>query len=207
MDSLKEYITKTFSTKSVGIFILILTTIFITVILSSRYYLHHNIIENGVSKKDVIANKTVKIIDADKTQKLKNEIAKKVLPILVPIQDDFIKANLEKNLNKIDTVKPSSLSYSEKKSELTGYFNLSENDADISQIEYLLQISDAHFDNIETAANSTLNNILSKGISENDIQDNFDKIVKENITSNNYLNYADRKTVANIQFDQRLANP
>ena len=98
MKSFKEIIANTFTTKSVGIFIFIITAIAITFILSSRYYMHHSIIENGISKKDITANRTIKIVDTEKTQKLKLEIAKKISPIMVPIQDDYIKVNLVKNI-------------------------------------------------------------------------------------------------------------
>ena len=75
MKSFREFTETVFSTKNVGIYIFVLTTIFLTAILSSRYYLHHSIIENGISKKDIVANKTIKIVDVDKTNKLKQEIS------------------------------------------------------------------------------------------------------------------------------------
>jgi len=195
MSSLREYITKAFSTKSIGIFLLILTSVFITIILASKYYLHHNIIENGVSKRDVVANRTIEIIDTEKTQKLKQEMAKKVLPILVPVQDNFIKINLDKNISKIESIKTAPVPLKQKKDELIGYFNLSQNNQfELSQIDYILQISNSHFDNIAIATQSTLLSILEKGVTDSDIQDKFDKILKENISS--HLIYADKKTVA-----------
>ena len=105
MKTLKQFIINVFSTKSVGIFLFVATALFLTILLSSRYYLHHSIVENNVSRIDVYANKTIKIVDTEKTQKLKNEISKKVLPILVPVQDDYIKNNLDKNLEKISSVR------------------------------------------------------------------------------------------------------
>jgi len=190
MKSLKEITTTIFSNKSVGIFIFIFSTIILTLLLSSRYYLHHSIIENGVSKRDVIATRTIKIEDTEKTDKLKNEISKKVLPILVPIQDDFIKNNLDKNLETVDAIKSSNSSNDEKLNELILYFNLSEDNAiDIPNLEYLLKISNRHYDKIKIATKNTTLKILENGISENDIQDNFDKILKENTSK--YLSSSD----------------
>ena len=71
MKSLKQTIINVFSTKKVGLFLSVMTAIVLTMILSSRYYLHHSIIESNVSKRDVFANKTIKIVDVEKTQKLK----------------------------------------------------------------------------------------------------------------------------------------
>ena len=72
MKSIKELMDFFSSTKCVGAVILLVTALILTTLLSSRYYLHHSVIENGISKRDVVANKTIKIVDTEKTQKLKN---------------------------------------------------------------------------------------------------------------------------------------
>ena len=182
MKAFKQFVNNMFSTKSIGIFIFIFTSIVLTIILSSRYYLHHSIIENSVSKRDVYANKTVKIVDTEKTQKLKDEIIKKVLPILVPIQDDFIKTNLEKNLNKIDIIRDTNDTFAFKTDELVLYFNVTgDNASDVSHIDYLVKMSDPQFDRISKITKDTLYNILNKGISEAAIQDELDTIIKSNL--------------------------
>lgn len=182
MKAFKEFINSMFSTKTIGLFVFICTAIALTVILSSRYYLHHSIIENSVSKKDVYANKTIKIVDTEKTQKLKNEIIKKVLPILVPVQDDFIKTNLDKNIDKIAMVKAADEAFDFKLAELVLYLNISaENSADVAHIKSLLEMPSSHFDRIRLLAKNTLLSVLNKGISELDIQENFDAIIRQNV--------------------------
>lgn len=194
MKSIKQTITEMFSTRKVGIFLSVMTALFLTLILSSRYYLHHSIIENNVSKRDVFANKTIKIVDTDKTQKLKNEITKKVVPILVPIQDDFIKINLDKNIEKINAVRGEKITTEEKKAELMGYFNLTaENDTDLKNLDYILSLSDAYYTKLETSAKEALYSILDKGISENEIQENLYSIVKDN--SSKFLSSSDYNVI------------
>lgn len=57
------------STKGIGLIIFTFTLIALSGLLSSRYFLHQNIIENGISKKTIIATKTFKIVDIEKTEK------------------------------------------------------------------------------------------------------------------------------------------
>jgi len=194
MKAFKQFIISAFSTKSIGIFVFICTAIALTLILSSRYYLHHTIIENGVSKKDVYANKTIKIIDTEKTQKLKNEIIKKVLPILVPVQDDFIKNNLDKNIDKFALIRNSDKAVEAKQNEMILFLNVSsENTIETDEINHLIKMSDAQFDKIAHLSKTALSNILSKGVSETDIQDNFDALVRGNVPD--YTSASDLATV------------
>ncbi|MCK7516075.1 MAG: hypothetical protein MZV70_76940 [Desulfobacterales bacterium] len=54
------------SPKSLSVIIFILTLLVLTGLLSSRYYSFQNIVENGKSKKDIIASKTVEVVDTEK---------------------------------------------------------------------------------------------------------------------------------------------
>ena len=73
----------------------------ITAIISSQNFFFQSIIENGISKKDIIAQKTLTVEDVKRTEQHKREVAQKVEPILVPAEDDFIKSNLETLQNSI----------------------------------------------------------------------------------------------------------
>ena len=210
MKTLKQFIINVFSTKSVGIFLFVATALFLTILLSSRYYLHHSIVENNVSRIDVYANKTIKIVDTEKTQKLKNEISKKVLPILVPVQDDYIKNNLDKNLEKISSVRGEKISFIDKKIELVEYFNIAPDDV-INQknIDYVLQLSDAYYDKILKVSKETMLAILEDGISETDIQESLQVIVKEHMSKHlslsdyNLIYYLIKEVIApNIVTDE-----
>jgi len=190
MKSFREFTETVFSTKNVGIYIFVLTTIFLTAILSSRYYLHHSIIENGISKKDIVANKTIKIVDVDKTNKLKQEIAKKVMPISVPIQDDFIRNNLNKAFENVDVIRNSKTDNADKINQLISLFNLTEeNTVDIPKLEYLLKITNSHYKKIEIASKNALFKILENGVSESDIQNNLHNMLMEN--SSKYISGED----------------
>ncbi|MFA6990211.1 MAG: hypothetical protein WC197_09095, partial [Candidatus Gastranaerophilaceae bacterium] len=84
-----------------GVIIFLFTLVVLTGLLSSKYYLYQNIIENSVSKKNIYATKSIKLIDTEKTDKRRRDVVKKVSPILTPIQDEYIINNLEKNLDSL----------------------------------------------------------------------------------------------------------
>ena len=91
IESVKEYFKST-SFKNV-IFFLIFTVI-LTFIISSQNFLFQQIVENGISRKDIIAQKTIEVEDTRRTEQRKKEVAQKVEPILTPTEDGFIKNNL-----------------------------------------------------------------------------------------------------------------
>ena len=53
-------------------------TIVMTAIISSQNYFFQSIIENGISKKDIIAQKTFTVIDVKRTEQHKKEVAQKL---------------------------------------------------------------------------------------------------------------------------------
>ncbi len=58
--------------------LILFTTLFVlTGLLASRYYLFQNIVENGMSKVDVIASKNIEVMDPDKTDYQKQMEASK----------------------------------------------------------------------------------------------------------------------------------
>lgn len=58
-----------------------------TVTISSQNYFFHKVIENGISKRDIVAQKDIKVIDTKKTEQHKKEVAQNVEPILTIISD------------------------------------------------------------------------------------------------------------------------
>lgn len=182
MKIFKKFIDFIFSQKALTLAIFLCTAVLMTAILSSKYYLFHNIIENSISKRDIYANKTIKVEDVEKTQRKKAEIAKKVAPILVPVQDGFVTKNLDKNLDRIIEERLSSKTFDEMMDEMVAYFNIqSHKSADLSSIEFLLKLDAHSFDRLDKIARKTLQTILKNGVEENDIENNFDKILDNSI--------------------------
>ena len=57
-------------------------TLVMTVIVSSQNFLFQQIVENGISRRDVIAEKTIVVEDTKRTEQHKKEVAQRVEPIL-----------------------------------------------------------------------------------------------------------------------------
>ena len=67
------------SSKVLNLFVFIMFALAMTFVLGARYYLFSSIInDDGTSKKDIVAYKTIKVVDTFKTEQNKKEIAQKV---------------------------------------------------------------------------------------------------------------------------------
>ncbi|MEI8389360.1 MAG: HDIG domain-containing metalloprotein [bacterium] len=166
------------SDKFLAILILVLSLFVITGLLASRYYLFQNIVENGMSKVDVIAPKTIKVADPDKIERAKQLEVSKIKPVLKPLQngiDEYIRKNLGELLNSVKEVREKSENKSAKRSEVKELLEISEDNYFINNsIDYLFNSSEAGFARIATESLNSLNDILAEGLSDTDF------IVKRN---------------------------
>ena len=156
-----------------------------TAIISSQNYFFQSIIENGISKKDIIAQKTFTVIDVKRTEQHKKEVAQKVDYVLTPAEDDFIRTNLETLENSILQIRKKEVEESVKKDELSILLDISNKDRKDFVIDFLLKSDDTALREVYDKANLTLANILRVGITEKDYErNNIDQIVTNNIVSN-----------------------
>lgn len=163
----------------------IIFTLLMTAIIASHNFFFRSIIENGISKKDIIAQKTITVIDVQKTELHKKEIAQNIAPILTPAEDDFIKNNLTTLQSSIVQIRKKDSPLSVKEDELSLLFDISEGHLKDYVINYLLKTNDKNLQQIFDKSTLTLNNILSIGISEKDYErNNIDTIIRKNLVSN-----------------------
>lgn len=180
-----KLLSKTFevitSNKGIVSFIFMLTLIILTILLSSRYYLFQNIIDNGISTKDIIATKTIKVVDVERTQKRKQDIAQKVEPILRPVHDDYIKGNLSKNIATIKKIRKSNQSIDKKKKDLINSLDVSENTSNIDDVISYLLNSSTDISKIIISSNQVLDEILEDGVTEFDLSEKLDNKIASKI--------------------------
>ena len=184
-----EYIerTKEFlsSSRVLKLLYLVTFTILITCIIASQNFFFQSIIENGISKRDIIAQKTLTVEDVKRTEQHKREVAQKVEPILVPAEDDFIKSNLETLQNSIIQIRKKNSSEKEKIEELNVLFDLSGNPKKTFILDFLLHVDDASLREAFDKASLSLVNILQKGITEKDYEkDNINALIQDNLITN-----------------------
>lgn len=160
------------SSKVVHVLAFFMFVLIMSVIISSQNFFFKSIIENGISKKDIIAQKTVTVIDIDRTELHKKEMAQRIDPILTPAEDDFIKNNLATLESSIMQIRKKETSQEVKKDELGLLFDVSEGYKRDYVINFLLKADDTKLQQLFDKSTLTLANVLSVGITEKDYEKN-----------------------------------
>ena len=144
-----------------------------TAILGSRYYLFQSIIgDDGNSKKDIVAYKTIKVVDTFKTEQNKKEIAQKVEPILTPAEDTYIKNSYATLVKHIEQVRAESVNIAQKKEQMALLFDLSGNSYKDAILTYFVNSPNDRLNATLAKAQKTLVNVLNQGVTEKDFAKN-----------------------------------
>lgn len=174
-----------FSAKAFKTLGFIVFTFIMTAIIASQNFFFQGIIENGISKKDVIAQKTITVVDVKRTEQHRKEVAQKVDPILTPAEDDFIKNNLEMLENSIWQIRKKEVEEAVKREEVSLLFDMTDNSKKEFVINFMLRSEDPDLREVFEKSALTLQNILAKGITEKDFErNNIDNIILNNLVSN-----------------------
>ncbi|MBE7713505.1 MAG: HDIG domain-containing protein [Cyanobacteria bacterium SIG26] len=182
INKLKEFFT---SSKFIKATYLLGFTIMITTIIASQNFFFQSIIDNGISKKDIIAQKTLTVEDVKRTEQHRREVAQKIEPILVPAEDDFIKSNLEAIQNSIIQIRKKNSTEKEKVEDLNILFDLSDNKKKEFIIDFLLNVDEPSLREAFDKASLSLVKILQVGITENDYEkNNIQNLIQANLVSN-----------------------
>ena len=157
----------------------ILFTFLMTGIISSQSFFFQKIIENGRSKCDIIAQKDIKVIDTEKTEQHKKEVAMSIEPILIQAEDDFIISNLNTLQKSVSIIREKTADETVKADEIGILFE--ENPGKVI-IEYLLRASDSDLNTLFDRAKITLTGVLNKGISAKDFENgNVNEIIRNTL--------------------------
>lgn len=156
-----------------------------SMILASKNFFFQSIIKNGISQKDIVAQKTITVIDVKRTEQHKREIAQKIDPILAPAEDDFIKNNLSTLQSSIYQIRQKDTNLATKNDEINLLFDIAEGYKRDYVTNYMLKASDKDLQQVFDKSTLTLSNILGIGISEKDYENNkITKIITRNLVSN-----------------------
>ncbi len=157
------------SSKFINSTFFIVFCVLMTLIISFQNFLFQQIVENGISKKDIIAQKTITVEDTRRTEQRRKEVAQKVDPILTVTEDDFIKNNLSSLQNSIVKIRQKDKDANVKREEMSLLFD-NEDGNKSNVVFYLLKIPDENLKILFDKSNITLMNVLSAGISEKDVE-------------------------------------
>lgn len=159
------------SSKVINLLIFVSFAVILTATLGARYYLFQSIIsEDGTSKKDIVAPKTIKVVDTFKTEQNKKEIAQKIEPILTPAEDTYIKNNYATLIKAIEQIRAKQTNYHQKKEEMMLLFDFENNYYKDYILNYLINSNDERLHNTLTKASKTLTNVLNQGVTEKDFE-------------------------------------
>ena len=160
----------------------IVFTFLMTVTISSQNYFFQKVIENGISKRDIVAQKDIKVIDTKKTEQHKKEVAQNVEPILTQAEDEFITTSLLTLQNSVKKIREKNVSEDVKKDELNVLFDES---GKKGLIEFLLKASDDDLQSVFDKSKITLTSVLNVGISAKDFDNNnVTAIIRRNLPNN-----------------------
>lgn len=185
----QEYITKirNFFTSSIVVKVLafLAFTLLMTSIIASPNFLFKNVIENGISKRDIVAPKTLTVVDVKRTEQHRKEVAQKVEPVLTPAEDDFIKTNLQMLQTSILQIRKKDVDSSIKSDEISLLFDISDAYKKDFVVNFLLKSDDSTLREVFDKSVLTLGNILRVGITEKDYErDSIEKIITDNLVKN-----------------------
>ena len=159
----------------------IIFTALMTITISSQNYFFQKVIENGISKKDIVAQKDIILIDTKKTELHRKEVAQNIEPILTQADDEFIITNLSTLRSSVLKIREKDISDDIKLDELNVLFDET---GKKGLVDFLLKSSDTDLNNVFEKAQITLSAILNSGISSKDFENNnVEAIIRKNIPS------------------------
>ena len=159
----------------VGAFLLV--AIIITSLLSIRYYSSQGIIENGIAQKAILAKNSFQVVDKQRTEITKREVANKIRPIVIPVEQTYIEDDLDKAFIKIRGIKAEKSNYDTKQKELFDLLNIDDLVRKNYTVSYMLSSTDASLTSIYNDTKQVINEILSAGIFDTDINSFIDEKV------------------------------
>ena len=164
-----------------GLFFVLFTFI-MTLTISSQNYFFQKVVENGISKKDIVAQKDITVIDTKKTEQHKKEVAQNVEPIITQAEDEFITTNLVTLKNSVSKIREKDISEETKHEELQVLFDES---GKKGLVDFMLKASDSDLNSLFEKAQVTLTSVLNTGISSKDFENNnVESIIQKNIPNN-----------------------
>ena len=167
------------SSKMVSCSLFLAFAVFFTLLLSCKYFLFQTIITyDGISKKDVIAPKTIEVTDVFKTEQQRKEVSQRIAPILTPAEDASIKNNLSALEKSVLEIKDKSSDNESKRTEFSILFDIKDHSRKQLIIDYFMTAPKNDIELTFKKANQTLDNILSEGITEEDYNNIYSIIFK-----------------------------
>lgn len=168
---------KSKSFKTITFFIIF--TALVTLAISSQNFFFQKVIDNNTVLKDIKAPRDIVVIDTEKTELYKKEIARNLEPIMTKTGDEKIQNDLEALKNGVNNIRAKKISKDEKLKDLKVLFSATNNQ---ELLNFMLRSSDENIANVFYTAKVTLSLVLNNGVSYKDFEENnVENIIRKNI--------------------------
>lgn len=180
------------SSKTASYSAFLLVVVILTALLSVRYYFYQNIISNGIAQKTIYAKNSFKVVDKQRTELIRREVANKIRPVVAPVEGDYIKTDLNKVIEEIEHIKKDKTKNNQvRQKELTELLEVNDPERKAKAVAYILSTNENNLTSTFTNTKYILNEILSKGVYDSDItnivSDSFlDKTLGVHVKKNQY---------------------
>lgn len=163
------------SSKPAAFSAFLLVAVIITSLLSVRYYLLQDIIKNGIATKTIQAKNTFQVVDKQRTEIIKREVANKIKPIIVPVEESYIKGDLDRVIGQIEQIKNEKTNTETKRKELYTLLNVNDLNRKNEAIAYILSSPDNVLSPAFGSTRFVLDELLSIGVFDTDINSFLDE--------------------------------
>lgn len=163
------------SSKPVAFSAFLLVAVIITSLLSIRYYLLQDIVKNGIATKTILAKNTFQVTDKQRTELIKREVANKIKPIIVPVEESYIENDLDRVISQIEKIKNEKITSDTKRKELYNLLNVADLNRKNTTISYILSSNDNILDSAFSSTRLVLKEVLSLGVFDTDINSFLDE--------------------------------
>ncbi len=157
------------SLKPSGVLMFFAFIIVIAFLLSSKF-LSQDIFESGIGKKKIVAKKTIEVVDVQKTELLKRDVARKIKPVIIPVDTNQILASFKTLKDNILEIKSDSSDRQAKYVELSNVVDITDSDKKEAVVNYILNSSKNGLAAILQSSEIVLNKYLKQGIQDGEIE-------------------------------------
>lgn len=152
-----------------GYIVFFIFVISISFLLSSKF-LSQDYLDNGIGKKTIIAKKTIEVIDTQKTELLKRDVARRIKPIIVPIDSNKLLSSLGLLESDITEVKNDSSDRQAKYVELSNILDVTNAQVKDAAINFVLSTSKNGLSAILQSTEIVLKKYIKQGMQESEIE-------------------------------------
>ena len=160
---------KTSGFKFSGFFVFIFFTMAIALLLSSKF-LSQDLIDNGIGKKEIIAKKTIEVVDTQKTEISRRDFAKKIKPVMMPVDSNRVLSAFHTLKESLLRVKIDDSDRQAKYIEFSNLLDITNPEKKEAAVSFALNTSKNGLNAILQSSEIVLNKYLKQGLQDDDIE-------------------------------------